>query len=125
MEPVIQEQQTIPETCQTCHLQTLSTYYFCPNCGTKLRQLPLSNTPASQLLLYAFSIVLPTVCFLLISKWKGYEYLNSNDTTSKRTGFIACVLLVLSTVITFWLAYSLAKNILQASVSVSSSMLEE
>ena len=125
MEPVIQEQQITPDVCQTCHMQVQVTYYFCPNCGIKLRQPPLSNTSTSQLLLYGFSIILPSICFLFITKWKGYEYLQSDDSTSKRIGFAACTLLVLSTVITFWLAYGVAKNILQASVGVSSSILED
>ncbi len=58
-----------------------------------------------QAWLYVHSIILPMLLFLSISKWKGYKYFKSDEPKAKQIGTVAVVLLVASTVITFYLAY--------------------
>ncbi len=101
--------------CPVCHQPTLPEYYFCPNCGTKLAEAPLSVTVWSQTQLYTFSVILPLICFLTIGKWKGIKYLTSKDKEAHTVGIIACVLLILSTVITVWFTYVSVKKLIHIS----------
>ena len=109
------EPNTISNICQTCHQPILPTYYFCPNCGAKLVTAPLPTTFSAQLGIYIFSIILPAICFLFITRWPGLKYIKSTDSKAKWVGVIALLLLVISTVTIGWLAYAwtqeLAKSI--------------
>lgn len=100
-------------TCPVCHQPVLASYFFCPNCGTKLQEPPLSTEPLTQLGLYAFSLILPIICYLLISKWQGLTYLRSKDEKARQVGAIACGLLVLSTALTFYYAYVWTQDAVQ------------
>ena len=103
-----------PHICPYCHQPVLLQYYFCPNCGTKLSSAPLSTTPLAQAGIYAFSIILPMICFLAVTKWPGPKYYRSGDPKAKLIGAIAWVLLILSTAVTFWFAYTWAQDTLQS-----------
>jgi len=107
-----------PAICSTCHQPILPAYYFCPNCGAKLNAPPLSTSTRAQILLYAFSIVLPVICFLAITKWKGYAYSKSPDQKTRQIGFIAWFLLIASTIITFWYATVWIEQQVQASTDM-------
>jgi hypothetical protein len=88
--------------CPQCHQPTLPTYYFCPNCGKKLTEAPLSTSVTAQVLLYGFSIILPLICYLAIGYWKGIKYMESADPAAKQIGIIALVLLLVSSALVFW-----------------------
>ena len=103
--------------CQVCHQSLKPEYYFCPNCGAKLNQVPLSLSLITQIGIYAFSIVLPWILFVLISKWPGIKYLKSKDAKAKQIGIIACSLLALSTILTIWLAYVYTEQLVQSSIN--------
>ena len=103
--------------CPICHQAVMPEYYFCPNCGAKLNAPPLSTSVAAQLWLYAFSIILPIICFLAVSKWQGVQYLKSNDEKAKQIGIIACTLLALSTIFTIWYAIVWTRQAIQSSVN--------
>jgi len=102
-----------PGVCPVCHQPVSPSYYFCPNCGAKVHEPALSTTPLMQLGIYAFSIILPMICYLLITKWPGITYLRSNDQKAKQVGAIACGLLFLSTVGTFYYGYVWTEQALQ------------
>jgi hypothetical protein len=109
--------------CLVCHQPIFPQYYFCPNCGTKLNSAPLSTTPQTQAWIYAFSIILPMICFIFVTKWPGIKYYKSNDPKTKQIGQIAWALLILSTIITIWIAFILTKQLIQSSVnSINSDM---
>ena len=103
--------------CPTCHQPTLPQYYFCPNCGTKLNLAPLSTTVATQVWIYAFSIILPMLCFLFVTRWPGVKYFKSSDPKTKQIGQIAWVLLILSTIITIWLVVVWMQSYVQSTVA--------
>ena len=103
--------------CPYCHQPILPTYYFCPNCGTKINAAPLSTSAASQIGIYAFSIILPMICFLFVTRWPGLKYFRSKDPQTKQIGLNAIVILALSTVFTIWLAYTWTQDAIQASVA--------
>ena len=107
----------IPNFCPTCHQPVLPQYYFCPNCGTKLNLPPLSTVLSAQLKLYAFSIILPMICFIFVGKWPGTKYYKSTDPKTKQVGLIAWTLLILSTIITIWSIVIWTQNTIRSSVN--------
>jgi len=104
----------VKNICDVCHQPILPTYYFCPNCGTKINSAPLSTSIATQFGLYIFSAILPFIGFLLISKWSGLKYFRSKDPKAKIIGLVAWGVLVFSTVVLCWLVYVETQNVIQA-----------
>lgn len=103
--------------CSVCHQPILPQYYFCPNCGNKINQPSLSTTIQTQVWIYAFSIILPMICFIFVTKWPGTKYFKSNDPKAKQIGQIAWVLLILSTIITIWLVYIWTQQLIQSQIN--------
>ncbi|HUC01654.1 MAG TPA: zinc ribbon domain-containing protein [Candidatus Paceibacterota bacterium] len=109
--------------CPRCHFPVKPEYYFCPNCGVKLTEPPIGVGLLDQLLLYAFSIILPWIAYLAITKWQGIKYLRSADARAKQIGLIALILLVASSVVAFWLTYQWIEGTVQSSVNAVNSNL--
>lgn len=103
--------------CPQCHLPVAPDAYFCPNCGKELRSKPLSTSFLMQAWIYAFSIVLPMLAFLALSYWPAIKYLRSPDEKAKQIGIVAMILMILSTIITFWLTIVWLQNYIQQSVN--------
>jgi hypothetical protein len=91
--------------CEMCHQPILPTYYFCPNCGAKLISAPLSTSVSTQIGIYFFSVILPMIAFLFITRWPGLKYVKSSDKKARWIGIIAWIVLIASTAIVYWLAY--------------------
>ncbi len=106
-----------PLLCPQCHQVVSPTAYYCSNCGKKLHEPPFSTSAGAQLWIYAFSIILPIICFLAISYWPGIKYVRSDDPKVKQIGYIAIALVVISTIITFWYATVWINQQIQSSVS--------
>jgi len=119
MEPNIPAQTV----CRTCHQAILPTYYFCPNCGTKVNEPPLSTSISTQAWIYAFSIVLPVMCFIFVTKWPGVKYYKSPDEKAKQIGTIAWALIIISTVVTVWLATVWTNDFIQSQVAATNADL--
>lgn len=98
----------MPTTCPFCHFQIIDPEhsYFCPNCGKKLKEPPL--TLFKQIGIYLVSIFLPP-----LGLWPGIKYLLQSDEKKKMVGLIAIVLTLLSTVITIWLTIGFVNNLNQ------------
>ena len=103
--------------CPVCHQPVPRDAYFCPNCGKELRPKPLSTSLGTQAWIYAFSLILPMIAYLAIGYWPGFRYLRSSDPREKQVGIIATVLLVLSTIITFWYVIAWMQAYVQQSVN--------
>jgi len=88
-------------TCIYCKGNISSSNYFCPNCGKKIKEKPLSTTFGRQLLVYLLSIFLPP-----LGIWPAIKYLHQQDEKSKKIGLIALFLTIASIVITIWLTIS-------------------
>lgn len=108
-----------PLLCPQCHQPVKPEYYFCPNCGKKLSEPGLSTTLASQLWLYAFSLVLPFLGYLAISYWQGIKYARSDDPQAQRIGWIAIGLLTLSSIYVIWQATVWINSFIQAQTSTA------
>ena len=107
----------VVNVCSFCHQPLLPGWYFCPNCGTKVETAPLSTSVSTQIGIYAFSIILPLICFIFVTKWPGTKYAKSADPKAKQIGQIAWVLIVLSTLVTIWLAYIWTQEAIQSSLN--------
>jgi hypothetical protein len=125
METISAPQPASSAICQTCHQPVLASYYFCPNCGTKLNAPPLPTSIAAQIGLYLFSIILPVICYLAITKWQGYKYSRSKDPKTRNIGLIAWALLIVSSVITFWYATVWVEQQIQASTNAVTAELND
>ncbi len=89
--------------CPFCHQPVLAQYYFCPNCGKKLEDGPLSTSFWSRLWLYTFSlIIMPLTCYLVYARWQGIKYFKSKDPKAHRMGLVAIALLIISIVFLVW-----------------------
>jgi hypothetical protein len=106
-----------PNICSVCHQPILPQYYFCPNCGAKINSAPLSTTPLTQARIYAFSIILPMICFIFVTKWPGVKYFKSNDPKAKQIGQIAWVLVIVSTILTIFLVYTWTQQLIQSQIN--------
>ena len=106
-----------PLLCSHCHQPLLPTYYFCPNCGAKINNAPLSTSVGAQARLYVFSAILPALCYLFISKWQGIKYFRSSDPKTKNIGSIAILILAAATIVTVWLAYIWTQEIIQQQIA--------
>lgn len=92
----------VPSTCKQCGYQVLNNYYFCPNCGKKLKNPPLSTSIGKQIYLYLLSALLPP-----LGLWPGIKYLLDKRPKAKIIGAIAIILTVVSIAITLQLTMSL------------------
>ncbi len=106
-----------PLICSYCHQPVSPEFYYCPNCGNKLNSAPLSTTPLTQFWIYAFSIVLPFIAFLAVTKWPAVKYYRSQDPKAKSIGMTAWALMILSTLILCWLAYVWTMDYIKETVS--------
>lgn len=54
--------------------------------------------------------------FILVTKWRGNKYFKSQDPKAKQIGQIAWALLIISTIVTIWLAYVWTQAAIQSSI---------
>ncbi|OGG11550.1 hypothetical protein A2Z00_04910 [Candidatus Gottesmanbacteria bacterium RBG_13_45_10] len=94
------------QLCPKCHSPTNPTYFFCPTCGTKLKEKPLNLSFVYQIYLYAFALILPP-----LGLWPAVKYLRSPDTTARKIGLVLIALTVVSTVVTTWYAVKIANQV--------------
>ena len=100
--------------CPQCHRPIPATANYCSNCGKKLNEPPLSTSIETQAWIYAFSIILPSICFLAVRHWPGIKYARSGDRKRKQIGFIAIALMAISTIISYWLAFVWINQLVQS-----------
>lgn len=117
--PVPPAQPAVPLYCPQCHQPVSPMDYFCPNCGKKLSEPGLSTTIGAQVLLYGFSIVLPIICYLAITKWEGIKYARSDDPKAQQMGWIAIALLTISSIVVIWWTTQWINGFIQSQTSTA------
>jgi len=93
-----------PTVCKFCGQAVLSNYYFCPYCGKKLIEPPL--TTIKEIGVYLLSVFLPP-----LGLWPGIKYILQKNARSKRVGSIAIILTIISTIVTLWLSVAVFNNL--------------
>ncbi len=91
--------------CPDCKANLSESDYFCPNCGKKIKEKPLSTTLLKQLSIYFISFLLPP-----LGVWPAIKYLRQGDEKSKKIGLIAIFLTIISIVIAGWLTTNLINS---------------
>ncbi len=86
-------------TCPFCRETVPGAANFCPACGRQLRYKPLDTTIYRQAMVYLVSFFLPP-----FGLWYAWKYLKQEDGKSKKIGWVAVVLTVISLVLTIWTA---------------------
>jgi hypothetical protein len=104
MEPVPVTQ--IP--CPFCSTLVDASAFFCPTCGKNLRVKPLSTGIATQIGLYAVSVLLPPLFLFWTMK-----YLKSTDPKAKQIGMISLGLTIAALIIAIWLSIAFTKSLTQ------------
>ena len=79
--------------CPSCHNTVSDSANFCPQCGKKIKEPPLSTTVARQILIYCVS-------FFLAPFGLGYafKYLKQRDPKTRTVGIVAIALTILAIV---------------------------
>ncbi|HSW87768.1 MAG TPA: zinc ribbon domain-containing protein [Candidatus Saccharimonadales bacterium] len=95
--------------CPSCKIPITRDEYFCPNCGKKLKDKPVSTGIAKQTLVYLVSFFLPPFGL----PW-AYKYLKQPDQKSKIIGYIVIALTIISLIINIWLVVAFVKQTQQA-----------
>lgn len=94
--------------CPFCNTQIDPAAFFCPNCGKKVREKPISTGLGSQILLYLLSLFLPPLNLILTIR-----YLKSPDSKAKKIGFASLGLMTVGIILAVWLAAGVTKSVNQ------------
>jgi len=98
---------SIPQiSCPFCNSKIDSMAFFCPVCGKKVRETPVSNGIGGQLVLYLMAIFLPPFNFPLTMR-----YLRSSDQMSKKIGWISLIIMIISLVVISWSTFVFVRSI--------------
>ena len=92
--------------CSSCHFPCVETFYFCPNCGKKFKDPPVSTTVLKQLEIYTISVLLPP-----LGLWPGIKYLKQETQKAKIIGAVAVILTIASIGITTWIAFDVVQRL--------------
>ena len=92
--------------CPNCKNQIDERVFFCPICGNKVKDKPVSTTIGQQAYLYLVSAFLPPL-FLA----RTIKYIKSPDPKAKKIGWISLVIMIVALIIGIWWAVVWAKNI--------------
>ncbi|MEK9154984.1 MAG: zinc ribbon domain-containing protein [Patescibacteria group bacterium] len=84
-------------TCSSCNAPISPTENFCPQCGTKLKEPPLSISVRKQAFIYLIS-------FFLAPFGLGYafKYLKQSDPKARKVGIIVVILTILAIALMIW-----------------------
>lgn len=82
-------------SCASCHASIASSYYFCPNCGKKLREKLLPITIGRQINIYLWSFFIPPS-----GLWWAWKLFRQHDQTAIKVAVAAIVITVISLALT-------------------------
>lgn len=89
-------------SCKKCHYVISKEWYFCPNCGRKLRKVPLSTSFLKQVSLYLICIIFPPFGIV-----PGVKYLLQRRTKPVIVGLVCILLTIAATAVTLLAAQRL------------------
>lgn len=95
--------------CRYCGGAIQPEYYFCPNCGKKLRYKPESLGIGRQMYIYIVSALLPPTGLF----W-GIKYFLQDDQKTKMVGAAAIVVTLVSLFVNVWFASYILGSLTQS-----------
>lgn len=90
--------------CKKCQNPIAASFFFCPYCGKKLRQLPLSTSIGRQIWYYFLAIFFP---YFTVAP--SISYLRQSDNNSKATGIVLLLLTAVSLLINVYYVWVTAQ----------------
>lgn len=102
--------------CKSCQNPVSETYYFCPYCGKKRKEPPLSTSAGKQMGLYFMAVFFPYFAFL-----PGIRYVRQPGEKAKAVGVIVLLtagISLMSEVYFMYVFYNQFGQILINSLSV-------
>ncbi len=103
--------------CPFCQTPVEATFFFCPTCGKKIREKPISTGIWPQLGLYALSLLLPPLNLPLTIR-----YLKAPG-NAKTIGIISLILMCISLIAGIWV-YKIFVTNLQTQVNETLKMYQ-
>lgn len=100
--------------CKECEHEISDEALTCPNCGKPQRDKPPAISLSRQAVVYFVSLFLPPFGF-----WYVWKYLKQKDAKSKKIGYAALILTIISIIVTVWFTASLVASITQSLNSVN------
>lgn len=94
------------QTCKDCKTISPNTYFFCPNCGKKLKDKPLSTSLGRQIIIYLISFFLPP-----FGLPQGIKYLRQDSSKEKTIGIVVILLTIISIIISVMIFNSLSGSL--------------
>ena len=91
--------------CNQCHGNISTADYYCPNCGKKVKEKPLSTSTGKQIWLYFISFFFPP-----LGIWPAIKYLRQDDDKSKKIGIALLSITIISIIITLWFTLSFVNS---------------
>ncbi len=95
--------------CRYCHIPIVESDYFCPNCGKKLKNKPISTSVAKQALVYIVSALLPPFGLVWAVK---YFWQKDETKKSRNIGIVIIIITVISLALNLWWAVGLYNTFL-------------
>src|SRR5438270_9534411 len=105
----IAEQNLAQQTCQHCHNPVTDEDYFCPNCGKKLKDKPLSTGIGRQILVYLISFFLPPFGLPF-----AFRYFKQHDDRARIIGYVVIGLTIISVIVNIWLIVDIVNQTTQS-----------
>ncbi len=96
------------QTCKYCKAPTNDSFYFCPNCGKKLKEPPYKFSWGKTIVIILESIFLPPLGII-----PGIRHLLKNDTKAQAIGLLALGLTFISTGIAIIYSINLINSLQQ------------
>jgi len=103
-------------TCKYCGFPLSDNFFFCPNCGKKIKEPPVDMGIVKQIGIYALSFLLPPLGLL-----PAFKYLRQKEPKAKIVGVIVIILTIVSIVLTIQFAFS----ILNTSIGLSGNSTDQ
>lgn len=108
--------------CPSCHYSISTDFYFCPNCGKKIKEPPPPISFMAQFTVYFISLFIPP-----FGLWYAYKYLRyggSTDgfgwfTTRKKIGWAAIILTAIGIWLVVWTSQVLINSLNQALTGIT------
>ncbi|HUX35898.1 MAG TPA: zinc ribbon domain-containing protein [Candidatus Paceibacterota bacterium] len=108
--------------CPSCGNAISPDFYFCPNCGKKLKEPPPSTSFSAQFTVYFVSLFIPP-----FGLWYAYKYLRYKNetpvpnrfTSRKKIGWAAVILTVLGIWLVVWTSQVLINSLNQALTGIT------
>ncbi len=91
-------------TCPSCRAPASAAYNFCPRCGAKLKEPPLSISAQKQAFIYLISFFLAP-----FGLGFAFKYLKQSDPKARRIGIIVIILTIIAITLMIWIAYTFTK----------------